>query len=214
MLDVITMMVLRKSTLRPFASVEVTVVEYLQEQVEDLGVGLLDLVQQDAGVAAAAHGVGQLAALLVADVAGRRADEPGHGVALHELRHVEAHHRLVGAEHELRERLHQFRLADAGGAEEEEAADGALGVLEAGAGAADRLGDGDDGLLLADDAAVDVLLHVQETLDLLDGHVRHGDARPHADDFGDLFLGDRRLLVAGGLGATRLCNCWLAVGEV
>ena len=52
------------------------VVEHLQQDVEDLGVRLLDLVEQHDGVRAAAHGLGELPALLVADVAGRRADEP------------------------------------------------------------------------------------------------------------------------------------------
>ena len=52
------------------------VVEDLQQDVEDLGVRLLDLVEQDHGVRAPPHGFRQLAALLVADVAGRCADEP------------------------------------------------------------------------------------------------------------------------------------------
>ena len=51
------------------------VVEHLQQHVEDLGVRLLDLVEQDDGVRAPAHRLGELAALVVADVAGRRADE-------------------------------------------------------------------------------------------------------------------------------------------
>ena len=79
--------------------------------------------------------------------------------------------------------------------------------------AADGLGDGDDGLVLADDAMVNVLLHVQEALDLLDRHVGHGDARPHADDFRDLFLGDLGLLVAGGLAPLAL-QLLEAVGEL
>src|SRR2546427_6016553 len=43
-------------------------------------------------------------ALVVADVAGRRADHPCHGVLLHVLRHVEAHHRALVVEQELGER--------------------------------------------------------------------------------------------------------------
>ena len=52
------------------------VVEQLQQDVEHVGVGLLDLVQQHHRVRAAAHRLGQLAALVVADVAGRRAHQP------------------------------------------------------------------------------------------------------------------------------------------
>jgi hypothetical protein len=54
---------------------EAAVVEDLEEDVEDLGVRLLDLVEEDDGVRAPADCLGQLAALLVADVAGRGADE-------------------------------------------------------------------------------------------------------------------------------------------
>jgi hypothetical protein len=55
-------------------------------------VGLFDLVEEDDGVGAAADGLGELAALVVADVAGRRADEAGDGVLLHVLGHVDADH--------------------------------------------------------------------------------------------------------------------------
>jgi len=48
-----------------------TVLEHLQQRVEDVGVGLLDLVEQDDRERLAAHPLGQLPALLVADVAGR-----------------------------------------------------------------------------------------------------------------------------------------------
>ena len=73
------------------------VVHHLQQDVEDVVVGLLDLVEQDDRVRAPAHGLGELAALLVADVAGRRADEPRDGVLLHVLRHVDADHRVLAS---------------------------------------------------------------------------------------------------------------------
>ena len=115
------MRVLRKSTVRPLASAEVAVLHDLQEHVEGFGVGLLDLVEEDHAVGLAAHGLGKLAALVVADVAGRRADEAGDVVALHELAHVDLDEGVLGAEHELGEGLGKLGLADAGGAEEDEA---------------------------------------------------------------------------------------------
>ena len=48
---------------------EAPVVEHLQQDVEHVRVGLLDLVEEDDGVGAPAHGLGQLAPLLVADIA-------------------------------------------------------------------------------------------------------------------------------------------------
>src|SRR5262245_5779725 len=52
------------------------VVEHLEQDVEDLGIRLLDLVEQDDRIRATADGLGQLSALLEADIARRRADEP------------------------------------------------------------------------------------------------------------------------------------------
>ena len=102
---------------------QVPVLQDLQEDVEHLGMRLLDLVEQDDAVVLAAHGLGQLAALVEADVAGRRTDQPRHVVALHELAHVDLDERVLTAEHELGERLGELRLADAGGPEEDERAD-------------------------------------------------------------------------------------------
>ena len=60
----------------PLAVGQPAVVEDLEQHVEDVRVRLLDLVEEHDAVGAAAHGLGELAALLVADVAGRRADQP------------------------------------------------------------------------------------------------------------------------------------------
>ena len=71
----------------------------LQQHVEDVGVRLLDLVEQHDGVRVPPHGLRELAARLVPDVAGRRAGEARDGVRLHVLRHVNAHLRAeeIGA---------------------------------------------------------------------------------------------------------------------
>ena len=112
---------------------QATVLEDLQQDVEDVRVGLLDLVEQQHAVRLAPHGLGELAALVVADVAGRRADQSRDGVLLHVLGHVDTRHRVLVAEQEVGEGAGELGLADAGGAEEDERAGRALGVLEAGA---------------------------------------------------------------------------------
>ena len=61
---------------------------------------LLDLVEQDDLIGTAAHGFGERAALLVADIARRRADQPRDRVLLHVLGHVEADHRGLVVEQE------------------------------------------------------------------------------------------------------------------
>src|SRR5579885_1607778 len=110
----------------PLGVGEATLLEDLQQRVEDVGVGLLDLVEEHHRERLAAHGLGELAALVVADVARGGADEPADRVLLHVLGHVEADHRLRFAEEELGELLGQLGLADTGGAEEDERAARAL----------------------------------------------------------------------------------------
>ena len=107
-----------------------SVLQDLEQGVEDVRVSLLDLVEQDHGERLAAHLLGQLAALLLSDVPGRRTEQPGHRVLVHVLAHVQLDQRVLIAEQEVRERPGQLRLADPGRAGEEERAPGPLRVLQ------------------------------------------------------------------------------------
>src|SRR4051794_20047315 len=193
---------------------QAAVLQDLQEDVEDVRVRLLDLVEEEHAVRLAAHGLGELAALVVADVARRGADEARDGVLLHVLRHVDAHHRVLVAEQELGERAGQLRLADARRAEEDERAGRALGVLEARARAADRLRDDLDGGVLADHALVELLLHAHQLLRLGLGQLEHRDAGPHRDDVGDLLLADGRPLGVALAPLPLLLELALLVGQL
>ena len=73
---------------------------------------------------------------------------------------------------------------------------GPLRILEARARATDGLRDDLDRLLLADDPAVEGVLHVEQPLRLLGGDAGDRDAGPHRDDLGDLLLVDGRLVAA------------------
>ena len=107
----------------------------------------------------------------------------------------------------------ELGLADARGAEEDERAGGALGVLEPGARAADRLRDGLDRGVLADHALVELVLHAHQLLGLGLGQLEDRDAGPHRDDVGDLLLADLRPL-AGLARAPLLLELALLVGEL
>ena len=162
------------------------VVEHLQQQVEDVGVGLLDLVEKDHLIGAAAHRLGQRAGLVIADIAGGRADQAGDGVLLHVLRHVDADHRRLVVEQERGQGLGQLGLAHPGGAEKEERAGRAVRVLEAGAGAAHRVADLGHGFVLPHHTLAQRALHVQQLLALALQHLVHRDAGPARDDAGDV----------------------------
>src|SRR4051812_11498739 len=190
------------------------VLQDLQEDVEDVRVRLLDLVEQEHAVRLPAHGLGELAALVVADVARGRADQARHGVLLHVLGHVDAHHRVLVAEEELRERPRELRLADARRAEEHERPGRPLRVLEARTRAADRLRDDLDGGVLPDDALVELFLHAHELLRLGLGELEHRDAGPHGDDVGDLLLADGGTLGVALAPLPLLLELALLVGQL
>src|ERR1051326_7227121 len=90
-----------------------------------------------------------------------------------------------------------------GGPQEDKRADRAPRVLETRAGPAHSLRYGLDRLVLADDLAVDLLLHAQEPRRLLLDQARHRHARPGGDDRRYVLLahvGDRlaQLVAPGG----------------
>ena len=184
------MTVLRKSTVRPWPSVSRPSSSSCRSTLKTSACAFSISSRRTHGVRPAAHGLGELPALLVADVAGRRADEPRDRVALLVLGHVEPDHRALVVEHELRERARELGLADAGRAEEDERADRAVRILQPGARAPERVRDRLDGRVLADDALVQPLLHVDELLDLALEQPRDGNARPRRDDGGDVVLVD------------------------
>ena len=181
---------------------QAAVVEHLQQHVEHVRVRLLDLVEQHDLIGPPPHRFGERAALVVADIARRRADQPRDRVLLHVLRHVDADQRLLVVEQVRRQRLGQFGLADAGRPEEHERADRPVRILQAGARAAHR---GRDRLAPPRPGrprAAELLLHLEQLFLLALEHPvdRHaGPARHHLRDV----VGGHRLLdhrAAGALG--------------
>src|SRR5271165_4080839 len=69
---------------------ELAIFKHLQKDVEQVRVRLLNFVEQHHRVRRSLHTLGQLAALFVANVSRRRADQLGDRVLLHELGHVKA----------------------------------------------------------------------------------------------------------------------------
>ena len=90
------------------------VVEHLQQDIEDVRVGLLDFIQQHDRIRPAPDGLRKMAAFLVPDIAGRRTDQPCDRVFLHEFGHVDPDHGVLGIEQECGQCLRQFGLTDSG----------------------------------------------------------------------------------------------------
>ena len=191
---------------------DTAVVQDLQQDVEHVRVRLFDLIKQHDGVRLAAHGLGELAALVIADVSGRRADQTRDGELLHVLGHVDAHHAALIVKQALGQCLGKLRLADARRAEEQERADRTIRVADAGARALDGLADLLHGLVLTDQAAVQHFIEVQQLLALALHELCHRDTRPFGDDTGDLLLGHG--VVHEGVVALAALGCGLGLAEL
>ena len=87
----------------------------LQQQILNVAVRFFNLVKQHHAVGAAADFLGQLAGLLVAHIARRRADHPGDSVLLHIFGHVKAQQGFLTAEPAFGQCAGQLCFAHAGG---------------------------------------------------------------------------------------------------
>ena len=107
---------------------------------------------------------------------------------LYVLRHVEADQGVLVVEEELGQGAGQLGFAHAGWPQEEEGAHGALGIAQAGAGAADGVGDARQGFILADHAPAEALLHLDQLFTFAFQQAADRDASPLGDDAGDVFF--------------------------
>ena len=173
----------------PLPVCDPAVVEYLQQDVENILVGLFDLVEEHHGIRLAPHRFAKLAALFVTDITGRRADQPRDGVFLHIFAHVDADHGLLVIEQKFRQRARQLCLADPGRSQKNEGTDRPVFILQSGAGPADRAGDCFDGRVLTDHALVQMFLEPDELLALAFLQTRDRNVRPARNDLRDIFFG-------------------------
>ena len=133
------------------------VVHDLQQDVEEVRMGLFDLVQQHDAVGMLVDRVGQETALIEADVARRRADQAADRMALHVLRHVEADQLDAHGAGKL---AGDLGLADAGRAREDVGADRLFRLAQAGARQLDGIGQRVDRLVLAEHHGLEVAAQV------------------------------------------------------
>ena len=130
------------------------IIEYLQQDVEDVRVCLLNLIKQYHRVGLAAYGLGQLTAFIVTYISRRRSDQTRYAVLLLILTHVDTrHHRFVIKE-ELCQGFGQFGLTHTRCTKEEERTDWPLRVLQSGAATAYSIGYRFYGLILSDNPLV------------------------------------------------------------
>src|SRR5699024_5343312 len=155
--------------------------------VEHIRMGLLDLIQQDDRVRLPAHGFRQLAALVVAHIAGRCPYQTADAVALHIFTHIDAHHGIFVVEEEVGQRTSQLGFAHAGRAKEEKRTDRPLFVLQTGARTANGIRDRFHSLILTDHTFVELSFQMHQLLALTLQHFSYRNAGPARDNFSDIF---------------------------
>ena len=136
----------------------------LQQNAQHLRVGLFQLVKQHQTVGPAAHRLRQLAALLIAHIAGRRTDQTGNALLFRVLRHVKPKHGLPGAEDLLGQRPAQLCFAHAGGAGKQKTGNGPARVPNTGIAPAHRFGNGGHRLFLPHNLCGQQALQFQQPL--------------------------------------------------
>ena len=183
----------------PEAVGQLSVIQGLQQQVEHIGVGLLDFVQQDDGVGLPADLFGQLATFLVAYVSRRRSDESADRKLFHVLGHVDADQGLFGIKEVLGQFLGKLGLSDPRRAQEDEGSDRLAGVLQACAVPLDGTDHLAHGIGLSDDLVAHVVLHAGQFAAFLLGDALYGDTRHHRNHFLHVVLGHRDAVGLGVL---------------
>ena len=81
--------------------------------------GFLNLVKEHDAVGLPADCFRQLAPFLIAHISGRRPDQPGYGIFLHILAHINPHHIILVIKQRCRQGFGQFRLTHAGRPQEQ-----------------------------------------------------------------------------------------------
>ena len=174
--------------------------------------GFLNFIEQYHLIGLPPYGLCQLSALVIAHISRRSADESAHAEFFLILTHVYAGHHGLVIEEIIGKSFCQFSLSHTSGTQENEASDGAFGVLQASPASSDRIAHGFYGFVLPDDTVVEFLFQMQQLVALALHHLAHRDARPAAYHIGNVFCG--YLFFHHGFGALCLYKLVLHILDV
>ncbi|KAG0751077.1 hypothetical protein G6F24_014663 [Rhizopus arrhizus] len=185
---------------------EPPVVEYLQQDVVDVGVRFFDLIEQQHAVGFATHLLGELAALVIAHITRRRAHQACHGMAFTVLGHVDAQQRALIAIDGLGQCLGEFGLAHTRRPEEQEGGHWLAAFAQARARQPHGIGHGTYCFVLAHQALVQPLLQMQQLLAFFHRQLVDRNAGQARDDLRDM-LGLDFGAARGALASAALSYC-------
>ena len=171
----------------PLGIGQAAIIKELEQGVEDIGMGLLNLVKEDYLVGSAADTLRKLTTLIIADVAWGGANQPTDRMPLLELAHIDTGHGIIAVEHELGQGFGQFGLPNPCWTNEDEATDRAAWITQAAPGTPNRISEGNDRFVLTNHPLVQAILHVHQLLALALEHPAHRYTCPTGDDLGNIF---------------------------
>ena len=105
-------------------------IQYLEQDVEHVRMGFLNLIQQDNGIRLATNLFGQLAAFLIAHISRSGTNHTRYGVFLHILAHIDTYQGIGRAKHIFCQLLCQMRLTHTSRAKEHKGSDGMVRVFQ------------------------------------------------------------------------------------
>ena len=143
--------------------------------------GFLYFIEEHHAVWFASYSLGQLSALVVADISRRCTDESAHAELLLIFAHVDTRHHGLVVEQIFGKCLCQLRLSDTRRTEEYERSDRSFRVLQSRAASSHGIAYGCDSLLLTDYTLVKLLLKMQQLLSFALHHTCYRDTRPAAN---------------------------------
>ena len=179
-----------KTDRTPVGVVGLALIENLQQDVHDIRVRFFDLIKQNDGIGFPAHLFGKLPCLIIADVAGRRADKPRYRMLFHKFRHIQANERFRRIKQFTGKQLNKLGLAHARGAHENKGC-GTLLHRKLDAAAADRRRNKIDRLILPDKMCFQAILHADQAFDVALHDLGRRNARPKVDDARQVLLGHK-----------------------
>ena len=180
---------------------QLAMIHDLQQNIVDLWMALFDFIEQEHAMGMLIHSISEQAALIKADIAGRRAEQTADGVALHIFRHIETHELHAQALGQLTGR---FCFTNTRGAGEQIAANRLFAIAQTSTRQLDRCGKGGQGLILTIDHAPQGLFKMGQHFGIILGdsfgrNARHGrNCRFNLFNANGLFaLGFRQQHLAG-----------------
>ena len=165
---------------------QAAIIKNLQQNVENIGVGFFDFVEQNDAVGLAPNFFGQLAAVIIAHITGWRTDQLADRMRLHEFGHVQPNHGIFAFKHGFGDSFDQLGLADTGRSDKDERCRLVL-FPESRPIPANGAGQRRNSLMLSDQALMQTVFQIQKLVGLGFADALHGNAGPHLHNLGDIF---------------------------